>query len=99
MACLPFHPSLLVPTMSDLTSLWTKKNPFLSLWLSGANAALGATRGLAMAESQRIAQTMMTKSMEQMTDFWAAAMTGGFASWPTPSSRPRKRAGSSGRRR
>jgi hypothetical protein len=43
---------------------WTKKNPFLSMWLSGANAMLGSARGRAAAEAKR-----------QVTTFWSAALT------------------------
>jgi hypothetical protein len=32
---------------------WMKKNPFLSMWLSGANAAAGAARGHAAAATKR----------------------------------------------
>ena len=32
---------------------WTKKNPFLSLWLSAANTALGTARGHATAAVRR----------------------------------------------
>jgi hypothetical protein len=31
---------------------WMKKNPFLSMWLSGLNAMLGAARGQAMAATK-----------------------------------------------
>ncbi|SAK92279.1 hypothetical protein AWB78_05000 [Caballeronia calidae] len=43
---------------------WVKKNPFLSMWLSGANAVIGATRGRATAQAKRQAAT-----------FWSAALT------------------------
>jgi hypothetical protein len=43
---------------------WVKKNPFLSMWLSGANAVMGAARGHASAQAKRQAAT-----------FWTAALT------------------------
>ena len=45
---------------------WTKKNPVLSLWLSGANRAAAIARGHALAEAgrQRAALT------RQATRFW-----------------------------
>ncbi|MFM0323157.1 hypothetical protein [Caballeronia glebae] len=43
---------------------WVKKNPFLSMWLSGANAVIGATRGCATAQAKRQASTL-----------WSAALT------------------------
>lgn len=55
---------------------WTKKNPFLSMWLSGANAVFGAARGRATAEAKRQASTLATKSTRQINDFWMDALTG-----------------------
>lgn len=53
---------------------WSKKNPFLSMWLSGANAVGGAARGRIMAESKRQAATMIAQGTKQMTEFWTDAM-------------------------
>jgi hypothetical protein len=53
---------------------WTKKNPFLSMWLSGANAIAGSARSRAIAESRRQTSAMMTKGTKQMTDFWTGAL-------------------------
>jgi hypothetical protein len=39
---------------------WTKKNPFLSMWLSGANAVAGKARSAGKAEAGR-QQTGMVK--------------------------------------
>ncbi len=50
---------------------WLKKNPLLSMWLSGANAVAGAARGRAIAEGKRQAAKVMTKSMKQLTGFWS----------------------------
>jgi hypothetical protein len=66
---------------------WTKKNPFLSMWLSGANATLGAARGRATAESRRQASDAMTKSMKQATDFWMSA----WGVKPAPKRRKKRR--------
>jgi hypothetical protein len=52
---------------------WTKKNPFMSMWLSGANAIAGAARGRATAEARRQAKTLMTAGTKQMVDFWTGA--------------------------
>jgi hypothetical protein len=32
---------------------WVKKNPFLSMWMSGMNTVLGAARGHASAAARR----------------------------------------------
>lgn len=62
---------------------WTKKNPFMSMWLSGANSVAGSVRGRATAEAKRQATTAMTKGVKQMVDFWS----GGLAAPP-----PRRKA-------
>jgi hypothetical protein len=58
---------------------WTKKNPFLSMWLSGANAVAGSARGHATAAtkaaSKRAANTAARRSQKQVVDFWTAALT------------------------
>ena len=64
---------------------WLKKNPLLSMWLSGANAAAGAARGRAMAEGKRQAAKVLAQNTKQVTDFWSAA-----AGVP-PAKRKRKR--------
>jgi hypothetical protein len=61
---------------------WTKKNPFLSMWLSGANAVFGAARGKAVAESRRQTALATTQAKKQLTAFW----TGGL-----PAAQPKKR--------
>ena len=43
---------------------FAKKNPWLSLWLSAANAWVGAARGLATAEMRR-QQTTLLKAVTQ----------------------------------
>lgn len=53
---------------------WTRKNPFLSMWLSGANAVAGAARSRATAEARRQAATMMTQGSRQMAALWGEAL-------------------------
>ena len=53
---------------------WLKKNPFLSMWLSGANAMLGATRSRVASEGKRQAATMMSQGAAQMARFWSNAL-------------------------
>ena len=52
---------------------WIHKNPFMSMWLSGANSAIGAARGLAVAESRRQGALMMAESAKQVARFWSGA--------------------------
>jgi hypothetical protein len=51
---------------------WIKKNPFLSMWLSGANAVLGTARVRATAEGRRQATNMMNQAAKNMTQMWTA---------------------------
>lgn len=64
---------------------WTKKNPMMSMWLSGANAVLGSARGRASAAGKRQAATLMTRSTKQAMDFWTGALLA------APAKRRRKR--------
>lgn len=54
---------------------WLKKNPMLSMWLSGANAVAGAARGRAVAEGRRQAATATTAMTKAATNAWIAALT------------------------
>jgi hypothetical protein len=49
---------------------WLKKNPFMSMWLSGANSVLGSMRGHANAEAKRQTTNMMKEGTKQMVDAW-----------------------------
>ena len=57
---------------------WTSKNPFMSLWLSGANKAAGAARGQATAavkrEATKATRSATTAGTKQVLDFWRAAL-------------------------
>jgi len=58
-----------------MTNPWTKKSPFLSMWLSGANAIAGSARGRVTGEASRQAATMMTSAANQVASFWGGALT------------------------
>ena len=51
---------------------WTKKNPFLSIWLSGANAVTGKARSAGAAEISR----QQTQLVNQVSRFWTDAWFG-----------------------
>jgi hypothetical protein len=55
---------------------WTKKNPFLSMMLSGANAWAGAARGIVAGQTKRHQAAATRQGAKQVTDFWTAALTG-----------------------
>jgi hypothetical protein len=49
------------------------KNPFLSFWLSQANAWSGAMRGFWAGELQRQQTQMVNQMVEQSLRFWSGA--------------------------
>lgn len=66
-----------------MKSPWTKKNPWLSMYLSGANAIAGSLYGLTLSVARRQAATAMTTGMKQLTDAWLNVLS-------PPSARKRK---------
>lgn len=68
---------------------WAKKNPFMSMWLSGGYKVGGAARGQATAairrELRNASMNATAAANQQIFDFWNAAL--GVA----PKSRRRKR--------
>lgn len=54
---------------------WTKKNPFLSMWLSGANALAGAARARATAEAKRQTAAALKQGIKDMTAIYSDALT------------------------
>ena len=69
-----------------MTNPWLKKNPFMSMWLSGANAVAGSLRGRAAGQARRQATTAMTQATKDAFDFWTAGLVA-----PPPNKRSRKR--------
>jgi len=53
---------------------WLKKNPFMSMWMSGANSVMGAARSRATAEGKRQAATMMSHGTKEVARFWTNAL-------------------------
>ena len=51
-------------------NLWTKKNPFVSLWFSGANSILGSARGRIINEAKRQSALAAAVGARQMIKFW-----------------------------
>ena len=66
---------------------WLKKNPLMSMWLSGANTMLGSARSRTLAEAKRQSAAMMAEGTRQMVHFW----TGGLASPPRRKSSKKSR--------
>lgn len=57
---------------------YTKKNPFMSMWLSGANKVAGAARGQATAavksEATKVTKNATAAGTKQVLDFWSEAL-------------------------
>ena len=49
---------------------WSKKNPYLSLWLSGANAIVGAAHGRARDSARRQAASAARQVTEAVVNAW-----------------------------
>jgi hypothetical protein len=62
--------------VGQMKNPWLKKNPFMSMWLSGANTVLNSARGRATAEAKRQAAGMMAEGNRQMVRLWTGAMAG-----------------------
>lgn len=50
-----------------MSNPWLKKNPFMSMWLSGANYVVGAARGRATAEFNRQTKAASAAMVEEFT--------------------------------
>lgn len=62
-----------------MSNPWLKKNPFMSMWLSGANSVANRTRGRIAAEAKRQTTTASNKAASDMFAIWTNAMTGASA--------------------
>jgi hypothetical protein len=58
-----------------MSNPWTKKNPFMSLWLSGANAVANRARGPMHAAANRQNAEIVKEATRFWTRTWLAAMT------------------------
>ena len=71
---------------SAMSNPWLKKNPFLSLWLSGANSVANTVRGKAASQAQRHAKATAAQATQNVVSFWTKAM-----GLPTKPARRKKR--------
>jgi hypothetical protein len=51
---------------------WTKKNPLLSMWLSGANALAGKVRSAGAAEAKRQQTSLAKQTARLWNGAWLA---------------------------
>lgn len=49
---------------------WLKKNPFMSLWLSGANKVAGSARAQVAAAARRQVNQTLTQATEDNLKLW-----------------------------
>jgi hypothetical protein len=54
-----------------MSNPWLKKNPFMSMWSSGANSIAGSMQG----QARRHAVTAMTNATNDLLRIWASALT------------------------
>lgn len=55
---------------------WLKKNPLLSMMLSGANTWAGAACGIKTSLAKRQGTAATREGARTVSDFWTAALTG-----------------------
>ena len=71
-----------------MTNPWLKKNPLMSLWLSGANKVMASARGQAndavKREANKAAAAVTAAAAQQVTTFWSDTL-------PKPAATPRTR--------
>jgi hypothetical protein len=70
-----------------MSNPWLKKNPFMSIWLSGASAVAGSLRGHGAGEAERQAATAISTATKCMVDAWIAGLVA-----PPPKKRKRRQA-------
>ena len=59
-----------------MSNPWLKKNPFMSMWLSAANAATNRARGQVAASAKRQSDAAVTQATQDVMSFWTNALTG-----------------------
>jgi hypothetical protein len=70
-----------------MSNPWLKKNPAMSLWLSGANAVAGAARAAAGQQAKRQAAAATRQLTGAVFEAWLAA----FAAPPARPARRKRR--------
>jgi hypothetical protein len=53
-----------------MSNPWAKKNPFMSMWLSGANSVMGSARGRVIAQARRQSASLAAAGAREMIKFW-----------------------------
>jgi hypothetical protein len=71
-------------TRPCMSNPWLKKNPYLSMWLSAANAVVGTAQGHARKNAKRQAAAATRQMTQAVVDAWMAPLA-------APKPRRRKR--------
>lgn len=66
---------------------WTKRNPVMSVWLSGLHRSINAARGQRAAQSKRQAAMLMNKGYDDLLRLWS----GSWMLEPAPARKRRPR--------
>lgn len=60
-----------------MSNPWLKKNPLMSMWLSGANSVANSARGRITAEAKRQSRMAIAKATDDIFSMWIEATTTG----------------------
>ena len=60
-----------------MSNPWTKKNPLMSMWLSGANRVAGSARSQLTAELKKSAAQANKKAVSEAMNVWLKPSAGG----------------------
>jgi hypothetical protein len=67
---------------------WLKKNPFMSMWLSGAHSVANSARGQVAAAAKRQTNAAVTQATHDMFSLWTGALAS--AAKPPPKMKRRR---------
>ena len=59
-----------------MSNPWLKKNPFMSLWLSGANRVANTARGRIAAQAKRQSSAAVNQASNDLLGIWTRALAG-----------------------
>jgi hypothetical protein len=59
----------------SMSNPWMKKNPFMNMWLSGANTVANTARGRFAAQAKRQSTAAITKATSDMLGVWPGFVT------------------------
>jgi len=58
-----------------MSNPWLKRNPFMSMWLSGANSVANSARGRIAADAKRQSSAGISKATSDMFGAWPGFTT------------------------